>query len=70
MELPGAPESLSVSEAPPEATESQRRDDEKDAERLREELRTAKAEVWKGCTIGINLRVVVLSLPFFPPFCW
>eukprot|EP00075_Anas_platyrhynchos_P014928 XP_027304181.1 ankyrin repeat domain-containing protein 7-like [Anas platyrhynchos] len=44
MELPGAPESLSVSEAPPEATESQRRDDEKDAERLREELRTAKAE--------------------------
>ncbi|XP_068525197.1 POTE ankyrin domain family member B-like [Anas acuta] len=45
MELPGAPESLSVSEAPPEATESQRRDDEKDAERLREELRTAKAEL-------------------------
>nr|XP_038026438.1 ankyrin repeat domain-containing protein 7 [Anas platyrhynchos] len=48
MELPGAPESLSASEAPPEATESQRRDDEKDAERLREELETAKAEKNRG----------------------
>lgn len=66
MELAGAPESGPVSEAPSEATESQHGDDEKDAERLREELKKVKAEVWKGCTIGMNPRVVVLSLPFFP----
>lgn len=55
-----------MSEAPPEATESQLSDTEKDAERLQEELEMVKAKVWKGCTIGINPRVVVLSLPFFP----
>lgn len=66
MELPGAPENLSVSEGTPEYTESQHSDIEKDTERLREELEMVKAEVWKGCTTGINPRVVVISLPFFP----
>ncbi|XP_066847227.1 POTE ankyrin domain family member B-like [Anser cygnoides] len=45
LELPGAPESLSVSEAPPEATESQLSDTEKDAECLQEELEMVKAKV-------------------------
>ncbi|XP_066846279.1 putative POTE ankyrin domain family member M [Anser cygnoides] len=45
LELPGAPESLSVSEAPPEATESQLSDTEKDVERLQEELEMVKAKV-------------------------
>ncbi|XP_071890484.1 uncharacterized protein [Anas platyrhynchos] len=45
MELPGASESVFVSKATPEATESQHGDDEEDAERLREELKKVKAEV-------------------------
>ncbi|XP_035203888.1 cingulin-like [Oxyura jamaicensis] len=45
LELPGAPESLPVAEAPPEATKSQCSDIEKDAERLRKELETVKAEL-------------------------
>lgn len=39
---------------------------EKGIQYLRAQLNVFKAEVCKGCTIRINLRVVALSLPFFP----
>ena len=40
---------------------------EKGIQCLRAQLNIFKAEVWKACTIGINLRGVVLSLSFLNP---